>query len=211
MDFSKECPFRPPNHTNTNSGWFYTQETILLHHVLFDPGFGQTLMEFLGDQSVLDIGAGIGQFGYSLLQSQSKAQWTGFDGGNNIESLYNTTVMLKGNDNYIIPKVCWIDAARPFYLNQRFDWTLSVEVGEHIDKRFESTFMDNLVSHCRKGVILTWAVTGQGGLDHINNHDNEYIIQQMAKRNVTYEFEQSMAFRNSVTDLYWLVKTIMFF
>ena len=116
------------------------------------------------------------------------------------------------DDTYVVPKVCWMDASvRLPPLKQTFDWTISVEVGEHIDKKYESIFLDNLVALCRRGVILTWAVPGQAGFRHINCQNNDYIIEQMEQRGLTYDEKQSMHFRKSVTSLKWLRRTIMVF
>jgi len=32
-----------------------------------------------------------------------------------------------------------------------------------------------LRSHAKKGIILSWAVKGQGGIGHFNEQDNDYI------------------------------------
>ena len=36
--------------------------------------------------------------------------------------------------------------------------------------------MDNLVRLSTKGIVLTWAVKGQGGHEHINTQNNDYVI-----------------------------------
>ena len=138
-------------------------------------------------------------------------KWTGFDGGNNIQDFNGQTVALRGDPNFTVPKVCWIDASKPIKLNKIFDWVLSIEVGEHIPKKSESAFLDNLANHNREGVILSWAVRGQRGHGHVNEQSNDYIVSQMAKRNLTYDSEQSKEFRNSVTECSWLRNTIMVF
>ena len=75
----------------------------------------------------------------------------------------------------------------PVDLTKEKDWgqtdvAMSIEVGEHIPAKFESAFMDNLVSSARKMVILTWAVPGQGGEGHVNGQTAEAIVQKMDQR-----------------------------
>lgn len=47
---------------------------------------------------------------------------------------------------------------------------ISIEVGEHISKEYESTFIDNIAINTRKGcyLIISWAHEGQDGYGHVN-------------------------------------------
>ena len=205
------CPFEAPDTPNYNGGWYYTEELIKAEHFLFDPGFGKALIKLCDNQSVVDIGGGVGQLGYFIRRQKANVTWIGFDGGNNIESFWNKTISLYGARNFKVQNVCWIDASEPIILGEQFDWTVSIEVGEHIPQRSESVFLDNLILLCKKGVILTWAIEGQSGYQHINERNNDYIIAKMSERNMTYDINQTMIFRNAVSKLYWLKNTIMVF
>jgi len=77
---------------------------------------------------------------------------------------------------YVIPRLCWIDASQPIDLLEPKDWVVSIEVGEHIDQAFEDTFFDNLVKLSEKGVVLSWAVEGQGGFQHVNEQSNAQLF-----------------------------------
>lgn len=44
-----------------------------------------------------------------------------------------------------------LDLADPVDLQRRFDWVMSIEVGEHIPAKAEGVFMDNLARHACKG------------------------------------------------------------
>ena len=48
-------------------------------------------------------------------------------------------------------------------------------MGEHIPKIYEKIFIDNLDNNNTKGIIISWAVKGQGGVGHVNEQNNEYI------------------------------------
>ena len=205
------CPFTPPSNGTASGAWNYTRELIESQHVPFDTGFGHALIAYLGKATVADIGAGVGQLGAFLMQHNSSVQWRGFDGGHNVEHLHGLNVSLRNHSGYIVPKVCWIDASQPFRLRQRPDWVISIEVGEHIPKSREATFLDNLVKNCRVGVILTWAIRAQLGYQHVNCHDNEYIINRMFERGMTYDERLSVLFRSTVNKLPWLANTIMVF
>ena len=206
------CPFKPPANATNSGGWNYTAAMIKQNHCKFDPGFGGELVSFLGRATLVDVGAGVGQLGHFLQKHPSNITWFGFDGGYNIESLRGRHLAVRDDRTHVVPKVCWMDASVPLPdTEQTFDWTLSVEVGEHIARQHEAVFMDNLARLCRTGVILTWAVEGQGGFHHVNCRNNDYIIAQMERRGFKYDEPQSMHFRKSVTDLGWLRGTIMVF
>lgn len=207
-----DCPFKPPSISSQhNGGWFYSKDLIAKEHVAFDEGFGKALMSYLGKTSLYDIGAGVGQFEYFLNKHKSPINVKAFDGGNNIETLSGQHTPLRGNSMYVIPdNICWIDASVPTSLPPR-PWVLSVEVGEHIAKRKEQTFIDNLISWSSKGIIITWAKKGQHGHGHVNEQNNGYIIRQFEKRGLIYDKSQSTAFRRSVSKLPWLRNTIMVF
>jgi hypothetical protein len=49
------------------------------------------------------------------------------------------------------------------------DWIISLEVALHIPEKYEAVYLDNILRHATKRIILSWAVPGQGGISHINN------------------------------------------
>jgi microcompartment protein CcmK/EutM len=203
------CPFTPPTTKEQhNGGWLYTKKLILTEHVSFDEGFGNALVEYWGNTTVYDIGAGVGQF--KVFSKGSSVRTWAFDGGNNIAKFEGIHAPLRKDPNYIVPKVCWIDASVPLTMAPK-EWVMSIEVGEHIAKAREHIFLDNLVRLATRGVVLTWAIKGQGGHQHINEQNNEYIIHEMTKRGMRYDRCQSMLFRKSVTWWPWLRNTIMVF
>jgi len=126
-------------------------------------------------------------------------------------------VSLVGQDSMLVPQVCWIDASSDISLwmsqmcGAPYDWVVSVEVGEHIPAERMDYFLDNLVVLARYGVILTWAVPGQGGRFHINELSNEVVVEHMKLRELDYDQLQSMEMRKSVERLGWLRNTIMVF
>ena len=203
------CPFTPPSTKEQhNGGWLYTKELIRTQHVAFDKGFGTALVKYWGNTTVYDIGAGVGQF--EVFSHGSSVRTWAFDGGNNIETIEGMHTPLRKDPTYVVPKVCWIDASVPLTMEPKV-WVLSIEVGEHIAKAREHIFLDNLVRLATRGVVLTWAIKGQGGHQHINEQNNEYIIQEMNKRGMRFDRAQSMRFRQSVSLWNWLRNTIMVF
>ena len=69
---------------------------------------------------------------------KTKSLKPGYDSAFNIEEVSSGKIQTK-------------DLSVPFNLDHKFDWVLSLEVGEHIPKKKEQVFMDNLVNHACKG------------------------------------------------------------
>ena len=124
--------------------------------------------------SVLDLGAGIGQYGHALLSAEPSARWRGFDGAGNVEAATGGFVQ-------------FVDLTAPVSL-PRADWVLSIEVGEHVPSQHEAMLIRNLHAHNTKGLILSWAGVAQGGNGHVNNHSQEYLIKLFEA--LGYDFDE---------------------
>ncbi len=89
---------------------------------------------------------------------------------------------------------------------------LSLEVGEHIPAEFEDVFLDNLVSACSSRMVLSWAIPGQGGLGHVNCHNNAHVIKKMAKRGFYLNvFLTDFLRQNTPMEVKYFEKSIMVF
>lgn len=148
-----------------------------------------------------DFGAGIGQYKAAVQNQRPQVTWTSYDGAGNIEE------WTKGFVN-------WIDLTTPVSL-PKADWAISLEVGEHIPNRYEGAFIRNLHRHNCKGMILSWAILGQGGNGHINTHSSAYIISLLEALGYTHDDALTEQFRrdgDSHFDQYeWFKKSIMVF
>jgi len=88
------------------------------------------------------------------------------------------------------------------------DMVVSLEVGEHIPRHFESVFINNIIDSTRRFIILSWAVEGQGGVGHINCRNNDFIIDKLTNKGFTYKRKSSIILRYCAR-LEWFKKTIM--
>lgn len=176
------------------------------HHVPADRGVGAGLAKHLGGKnySLLDIGAGVGQYGYYLKSHNASLTWFGYDGAENVEEFTGGFV-------------AWTDAtdetldAIPF----RADWVMSLEVGEHIPPKSSDDFVKTLDRHNKLGIVLSWALPWpwQRGLYHINNMTNKQVTELMRK----YGYVQNawcLKFQKDVrrtADYSWFRNTFMVF
>jgi len=160
----------------------------------FDASFTSAAAEMLRDldvQDVADIGCGDGS--YTRYLSDESFICVGYDGNPNTPD--------------------WLmiaDFSEPQYLG-RYDAVLCLEVGEHIPAQYETIFIDNLARHANKIIVLSWAIPGQGGVGHVNEKTNEYIISRMAESGWQHDAEKSQTLRNAASVCYWFDDTVMVF
>lgn len=146
--------------------------------------------------TVNDFGAGVGQYGHRLRSEDPDLLWMAYDGAGNVEE-------------YTDGFVSWFDLTIPLSL-PRADWVVSLEVGEHIPAQFEFTVIRNLHAHNYRGIILSWAILGQKGDWHVNNHANKYIVEIFHKLGYRRRQEIDQEFRRKA--IYpWFKHSIMVF
>jgi hypothetical protein len=82
--------------------------------------------------------------------------------------------------------------------NNPSDYVQTFEVGEHIPKQYESMFIQNICRNAKKGIIMSWAVPGQGGDGHINEKSRKDVIYLIEKcgfklnKDATYNMRRNM-------------------
>ncbi|MEX0596586.1 MAG: hypothetical protein WD512_08800, partial [Candidatus Paceibacterota bacterium] len=126
-----------------------------------DPNLASSLVSFLKDENVTslaDLGCGMGDYVKTFQKNNINA--IGFDGNPNTPELTHNLCQV-------------LDLSLAHKFDEPFDWILSLEVGEHLPKKFEDIFIQNLHNNNKYGMILSWAVKGQGGHGHFNEQNND--------------------------------------
>ncbi|XP_023342126.1 uncharacterized protein LOC111711894 isoform X3 [Eurytemora carolleeae] len=213
-------------------GWILNEETIRKHHVRFDDGLGREILRIVREKTpgkeygerirLGDIGAGVGQFGEWInSQENISVEWTGLDGGSNVNTFCGKNVSLRDQKIFKVPKVCFFDASIHaksedlVKLGAPFDWVISIEVGEHIPSQYQLAYIDNLIRvsifdtdnlirMSKIGIILSWAVPGQGGQGHVNEKSNKAVVKLFEDRGLFYLHKVSDSVRRRVDRLNWL-------
>lgn len=147
--------------------------------------------------SLIDMGAGVGQIGHALRAQLPNIEYFGVDGGGNVEDFTKGYVKFG-------------DLTRPLGFKP-MDWVLSSEVGEHIPNQYEKQVIANLHAHNCKGIVLTWAIPGQWGKGHVNCHSNDYLIEIFKELGYRKNDDLSAALRANHTVNSWLANTAMVF
>lgn len=146
-------------------------------------------------RTVYDFGCGTGEYLQALADKYPDVKGTGFEGS---------------QTDRIFKSIVAQDLSKPFQLTPA-DLAISIEVGEHIPKEFEQTFIDNISNNSSKHLIISWAIEGQGGLGHINCQNNDYIINQFEARGWKFNSELSYDLRDTFPKDIWLKNTLMIF
>lgn len=181
----------------SDRGYWVGAEAESQHH--YDAPLSAGLVAFLKAEdpsaSVVDLGCGMGNYVKHFRSEGLRAD--GFDGNP------HTPTLTDG--------VCGIrDLAEPFVFDTPYDWVMSLEVGEHLPAKFETVFLNNLHANNRKGIILSWAVVGQGGHGHVNERNNDYIKGRMAALGYINDEAAERRLRSGAR-LWWFRNTVMVF
>tara|TARA_Y100000310_G_C20585030_1_gene764943 strand:- start:28 stop:630 length:603 start_codon:yes stop_codon:yes gene_type:complete len=103
-----------------------------------------------------------------------------------------------------------LDLSTVVRLKPKYDWVLSLEVGEHIPEHCEEVFINNLHENNKRGVVLSWATKGQGGEGHFNEKDVDYIKEKFLKLGYENDNKSELCLRG-VSRLDWFKKGVMVF
>jgi hypothetical protein len=183
-----------------NPRGFWENETAEGHG--HDEGLADALVDFFRNeraQDVLDLGCGDGYYVTKLRGSGIVC--IGVDGNP------YTANLLKSS--------CYIADLTEVQNFGMFNWVLSLEVGEHIPQEYEEVFLKNLDKHNVDGIVLSWAVRGQGGDGHVNCKDNVEVIPTVCSLGYDFEVVQTNQMRERCAKYpnigWWFRNTLMIF
>ena len=182
-----------------DKGFFLGKEDGLFH----DRKISHALAFFFkkeGGPSVVDLGCGTGHYVKELRDHGIKCD--GFDGNPETPEL---TCWIESE-----PECGVLDLTESIVFEEEYDWVLSLEVGEHIPKKYETVFINNLHANNKEGIVLSWAIEGQGGNGHSNEQNNYYI--KLIFEDLGYVNDKRIeGWLRENTSLWWFKNTIMVF
>lgn len=136
---------------------------------IYDQNLSAALLTFFKAEKVgtlCDLGCGTGSYVQHFIKNDLCV--SGYDGNPNTPELTNNTCGV-------------LDLSKPVKFDTPFSWVMSLEVGEHLPKEFEDIFIHNLHNNNENGIVLSWAVKGQGGYGHFNEQNNDYIKSKVCE------------------------------
>ena len=160
-------------------------------HALADASLASFLKHFFSEFDVLDLGAGLGQYGHFWQLHHARiGRYTAVDGAINVE------VFTHGFVKYA-------DLTTPLYMsNLVHDWVFSLEVGEHIPPHATHEFIRNIDRNNRCGAVISWGKPGQGGHGHINLRTTEEITRMFLPLGYAVDNETQAAL-NAIAHYGW--------
>ena len=183
--------------SNINENGFWEGMDVEKFHC-YDKKLSSALLSFFKNEKadkICDFGCGLGNYVKHFKDNNLNA--LGYDGNPQTQELTNN-----------ICKV--LDLSKPIKFDTPFSWVMSLEVGEHLPKKFEDIFINNLHNNNINGIVLSWAVKGQGGHGHFNCQNNDYIKSKICKLGYTNDIEAEKKLRSN-SRFWWFKNTIMVF
>ncbi|KAL3864729.1 hypothetical protein ACJMK2_006386 [Sinanodonta woodiana] len=177
------------SHTSDTGGWCHNSGQHFA-----DENLAEALSELFKGKRVASFGDGPGKYKELLENSRKGITYDAYDGA----PFCNDTSQ---------GKVKFLDLTLYQYGLPMYDWVISLEVAEHIPREFENVYISNINRHAREGLVLSWAVPGQGGYAHINNHPLYYVVQIMKENGLHHNPEKSEVLKKAAK-ISWLKQNV---
>lgn len=176
---------------------FFTGDLVKEHANFHCIELNDWLCNFLDkDKLLLDLGCGSGEY-LKYMQAKGFNYLLGYEGCM--------------SDHFVFNPIIIQDLTQHFTVENKGN-VLSLEVGEHIPRKYQDVFLDNICNACDDNLIISWAVRGQKGLNHINCKNNEEIIPLVESRGFKFQSDETEVARNSIKDhCFWFKNTLMVF
>eukprot|EP00933_Yihiella_yeosuensis_P079587 TRINITY_DN9262_c0_g1_i2.p1 TRINITY_DN9262_c0_g1~~TRINITY_DN9262_c0_g1_i2.p1 ORF type:complete len:217 (-),score=48.47 TRINITY_DN9262_c0_g1_i2:49-699(-) len=148
-----------------------------LHH--HDPGLAAALAAFLKYEKpkrVIDMGCGLGDYVRAI--QAAGIDCAGFDGHPDTSELTNGLCYTADFEDPALPEQI---------ASGNYDWCLCLEVFEHVPKELEGQLVDCMLAAAGRGLIVSVATPGQGGLGHVNEQPHEYVTSLLEASLVSNE------------------------
>lgn len=161
--------------------------------------FSDVVIRIIPPISVVDIGCGRGTWLKAFLERGAERA-VGIDGPwNSQDKMIDQRIQFVG---------CDLENAPLF--EERFDLSLSVEVGEHLSKNASDQFVASLCS-ASDFVIFGAAIPGQGGINHINEQPPSYWARKFFYHNyLAYDIFRPRFWGDESLELYYPQNTFLY-
>ncbi|XP_071099695.1 uncharacterized protein [Haliotis cracherodii] len=161
---------------------------------MFDKFLAEQLSLLFQNQTVASFGDGPGDYKKYLDRTGRLRTYDAFDGAPFGQETSGGVVR-------------FLDLTAPQYGLPVYDWIISLEVAEHIPPQYEDRYIDNIARHANKGLVLSWAVPGQGGLSHVNNRALSYVRSVLSDKGFETDMTASKVLREKAS-LPWLKQNV---
>lgn len=145
-------------------------------------------------ETVLDLGCGAG--GYVEIMCAHGLWCRGFD--------------LNPRTKEFSERCDIYDITSPMMGFGRYHGVLCMEVGEHVPGDRERQLLDNIKYLCACTAIVSWYPHPGQGIGHINEHPNEWVVEQMNMRGFIFDPVTTADLREAATK-HWFKSSLLVF
>ena len=179
-------PFSQCSHSVSITGGFCSLNSM---NGCINPLMATRLFNMFGNDSVVDLGAGQGQYGIlsDSIGSKRKSGWFSVDSTENIYKLTQGSVHFAD-----------LTASADIQGVEPADWVVCIEVAEHIARSSQAAFIANLHFLNRKGIVLSWALPNQPGSHHVNCRTNAYVGNLFANLGYVRDYQSEATLRGAI-------------
>ena len=192
-DTERPCPASISHKApySTTGAWDVAETSIYY----LDRALAKQLAGLVNLQSVIELGAGIGCYTWTLLH-QYGIDVRGFDGAPHIAEATHGLVLHADLTRQLTAKPA--------------SWLVCLEVAEHIPAQFEDAFLDNLHQLNCEGIVISWAAPGQKGNGHVNPRTPAWVVQRFGKMGYVHDARAQEGLRRAA-QLKWFQRGILVF
>lgn len=158
---------------------------------------GKFLIDYLPKEfPVYDFGCGNGYY-LGQLEKAGFQKCVGFEG----------TQL----NNFQCSNVRVHDLTTPVLLEEKGS-VISLEVGEHLPKSAQYTFIQTLTKNCHKHLVMSWAEIGQPGIGHINCRNIDAVVRDIENKGFHYLPGLTIKVRQTIEEnTSWFRRTLLIF
>lgn len=191
--------FDPSQLVGHTGAWLGVAGSDFHHH---DAGLAPALAAFLSFQRprrVIDMGCGLGEY-VKALRARGVA-CDGFDGHADTAVLTNGMCYTADFSDPALPD----DIAKAEY-----DWCICLEVFEHVPVHLEGQLIKCMLAGTGRGLVVSVATPGQGGLGHVNERPHEYVIDLLEGQGLVLDVITSVKLRQYAALPWFQSNTLVF-
>jgi len=194
----------PPSFQWFNEDGSFATVEALRRTALGEWNFDKPLARYLL-RSVFEDGDTVGDFGAG---GGHYAEWLTDTGFVNVSAFDGTPGIEMVTGGRVVESDLSVDGLN---LGESFDWVMSLEVGEHLSAERMVPFMDNLVRHARKGLVMSWSA--EETPQHLNPLPFEVWVKEVekvSKEKFKIDGEKTIAAQQAASIL-WLKENVAVF
>ena len=168
--------------------------TLIEHHKHhnnnFNDGLAKSIYELFKPNTILEFGCGVGYYCNYWSNCEGVETVHGIEPNEMDQKMFNNTNCKQLTFNLIN------DDESQFEFLDKYDLVVSIEVAEHIDRKYHDRLFDFLTKKSKNIIVFSGARLNQPGHGHIACRSEEDWRSEFIKRNKTWDIINTNLLRN---------------